>query len=194
MAVHEMKPDIPKGRLTEGELLEAWSARAYRKPPSARKGKGQGPDPATYAKAGTEHAHQVALFMWAAQTVARGQYPELRRMFAIPNGGERNIRVAARLRAEGVKKGVLDIFLPVPIAAWHGLFIELKRPKSDERKKGVVEPEQADWITYLQSVGYGAVTCYGWESARDTLIAYLTWADMPKRCVKAALTIIARSD
>lgn len=145
-----------------------------RKPPRARKAN-TGPDPATYAKAGSEHAHQVALFMWAAQPAQKSAYPQLQRMFAIPNGGERNVIVAGRLRAEGVKRGVLDIFLAVPRCGWHGLFVELKRPKSDARAKGVVEPEQADWIAYLQSVGYGAVVCYGWEAARDVLIDYLKY-------------------
>lgn len=45
-------------------------------------------DPAKYAEAGTEHAHQVALFMWVATQIPT--YPELRWMYAIPNGGKRD--------------------------------------------------------------------------------------------------------
>ena len=84
------------------------------------------PTPESLAKAGSEHAEQTALFCWAALPEVRAEYPVLELMFAIPNGGERNKIVAGNLKAEGVKAGVLDIFLPVPSKGWHGLFIEMK--------------------------------------------------------------------
>ena len=138
-------------------------------------------DPAEYAaKSGTEHAQQVALFMWAAIEVHSGRYPELRLMFAIPNGGERDKRVAARLKAEGVKRGVPDVFLPVRRGGFAGLFIELKRPDSEvrtesgrKRRKGAVAAVQNDWIADLQAAGYGAASCVGFEQARATILAYL---------------------
>ena len=55
-----------------------------------------------------EHDQQVLLFRWASH------YRELDCMYAIPNGGHRDVRVAARLKAEGVKAGVPDICLPIP--------------------------------------------------------------------------------
>src|SRR5690348_6356166 len=90
---------------------------------------------------------QVALFEWAA--LMEPEYPFLGLMFAIPNGGHRHIAVARRLKAEGVKAGVPDIFLPWASDGYHGLFIELKR-----RKGGTVSDEQADWHDALLQAGY----------------------------------------
>jgi hypothetical protein len=130
-------------------------------------------DPEQYAKAGTEHAHQVALFIQASNNY--NKYPVLKLMFAIPNGGERNLRVAANLKAEGVKAGAPDIMLPVPIAKWHGLFIELKRPKSQGKRAGIVKDEQTEMHKGLLEQGYGVAVCYGWREAWDCIVAYLEY-------------------
>lgn len=130
-------------------------------------------DPAEYAKTGAEHSHQVALFMWAADQIASGAYPELALMFAIPNGGERNKAVAGRLKAEGVKAGVPDIFLPVPRHGVNGLFIELKRPKAEGIRQGSAQDNQSEWIDKLRGQGYGAAVVYGFEAARDMIVQYL---------------------
>ena len=66
-----------------------------------------------------EAEHQAALFRWASLVSLR--LPELRLLFAVPNGGHRHRAVAARLKDEGVKAGVPDLFLPVPRGAFHGL-------------------------------------------------------------------------
>jgi len=112
-----------------------------------------------------EHEEQAALFQWASYSKAK--YPELRWMFAVPNGGYRPVQVAKKLRAEGVKAGVPDIFLPVPIGGYHGLWIEMKY--------GTNKPtsEQEDWLEYLGKAGYMAVVCYGWDKAKDVVLEYL---------------------
>lgn len=46
--------------------------------------------------------------------------------FAIPNGGMRNIGVARKLKAEGVKAGVADLFIMQGNQLHNGLFIEVK--------------------------------------------------------------------
>jgi len=66
-----------------------------------------------------EHNEQVAVFAWARW--AEAQYPELALLFAVPNGGARNKVTAARLKAEGVKRGVLDIWFPVARGGWRRL-------------------------------------------------------------------------
>lgn len=57
------------------------------------------------------------------------------RTFAIPNGGHRHIKVAAKLKAEGVMAGVWDVFVAVPSAKYGGLFIELKNGRNKLTKK-----------------------------------------------------------
>lgn len=130
-----------------------------------------GPDPAKYALSGSEDAHQVALFMKAAQNFDK--YPELKLMFAIPNGGFRNKSEAARLKAMGVKRGVPDILLPVKRSLWSGLFVELKRPAAPGKREGTTSDEQDDWIDDLKAQGFGAMVCVGYEMAWNTIIAYL---------------------
>jgi hypothetical protein len=137
----------------------------------------KGPQPEQFAKVGSEHGHQVALFCWAAQM--KPQYPELEWMFAIPNGGERNKIVAAHLKAEGVKSDVSDIFLPVPRGSWHGLFIELKRPDSIKKGKkqyaGTASNGQLQFQAAMREAGYGAVVCVGWQEAVKVIEDYLNW-------------------
>lgn len=123
-------------------------------------------DPAEYAKVGTEHAHQVALFIWASQHF--DEFPELRFMFAIPNGGERNVKVASRLKAEGVKAGVADVFLPVPrLPRYNGLFIEMKKPK------GVLRPDQRTFGKEMIARGYAFAVAYSWQHAAAYIAQYL---------------------
>ena len=137
--------------------------------------------PEKYAEAGTEHAHQVALFMWAASKEVQELYPQLKKLYAIPNGGERNVIVANRLRAEGVKSGFPDIGLPVARHGFHGLFIELKRPKTERELKGrlqkrvagKVSEKQSQWINDLREEGFAVAICIGFEEARKTLLQYM---------------------
>ena len=98
----------------------------------------------------TEHEEQREFVQWF-----RREYPGVR-IFAVPNGEQRSPSVACRLKTEGVMRGVPDLFVP----AW-GLWIEMKRTKG-----GVVSVEQADWIEYLQGLGYAAVVCRGCDEAK----------------------------
>lgn len=113
-------------------------------------------------KVPTEHWEQVQLFRWAESR------PELAVMYAIPNGGHRDIRVAARLKEEGVKAGVPDICIPIARGGKHGLYIELKR-----RKGGRVSSEQIRWIEALMREGYACAVCCGWRAAKDEIERYL---------------------
>lgn len=126
-------------------------------------------DPETYAtRTNTEHAHQVAVFMWAALPEQQKAYPELRYMFAIPNGGKRDKITAANLKAEGVKPGVPDIFLPIPKGPWHGLFIEMKKTKDY-----VISEDQLKWSKYLFEADYCDLYCFSFAEAKRNIIEYM---------------------
>lgn len=127
--------------------------------------------PEQLAKAGTEHAHQVALMAWCAQN--KRYLPDLAKVFAIPNGGERNPVVAARMKAEGVRAGVPDLQLPKPVAPYHGLFIEMKKPAKGKSPAGKATDEQLKRIAELQEDGYAACVCEGYEEAANALVLYL---------------------
>ena len=111
----------------------------------------------------TEHQHQKALIRWFDLA-----YPDFRGLlFATPNGGQRHPAVAAKLKAEGVRRGVPDLCLPVARHGFHGLFIELKT------ETGRLTREQAQWLERLDAEGFMAVWCRGWANAQQTLIDYL---------------------
>ena len=114
----------------------------------------------------SEHEEQAALFEWAE--MARCKHPCLKLLYAIPNGGKRDKITAARLKSEGVKKGVPDTCLPVPKGEYHGLYIELKRLKDSK-----TSPEQKQWQKDLTEQGYKAIICKGWQSAAKEIMNYL---------------------
>lgn len=124
--------------------------------------------PETLAASGTEHGHQSALFCWAASYYAI--FPRIRYMFAIPNGGARSKATAGNLKAEGVKRGVPDVMLPIPIGNCAGLFIEMKKPK---KEGGRVSEHQDDMRNHLVTSGYRVVLCYSWIEARDEILRYI---------------------
>ncbi len=105
----------------------------------------------------TEHQEQRDLVRWF-----RRKYAPVR-IFAIPNGGYRSMTDAAKFKAEGLSAGIPDLFVP----AWR-LWVEMKRQKG-----GRVSPEQADWIKYLESVGYTCLVCPGSENAQAQIEAFV---------------------
>lgn len=103
----------------------------------------------------------------------------LRFMFSIPNGGERNKVQASRLVAEGVKAGAPDIFLPYPRirnnqVLFHGLFIEMKRPKSQGKAVGRLSEKQVEFQNYLISQNYSHKVAYDYLQAAEAVLEYLT--------------------
>lgn len=138
----------------------------------------------------TEHQEQKAVIEWAE--AMRIELPDAGLIFAIPNGGMRPkivrcnrkgrmVRYSTegrKLRLEGVKSGVPDLFLPVPRWEWNGLFIELKT------ETGVVSFEQQIWIGKLTVQKYAVIVCHGADAAIDAIRRYLTdpsWAPAKKR-------------
>lgn len=75
-------------------------------------------------------------------------------IFAIPNGGARDIRVAQKLKAEGVLAGVPDLCIPISRNGYNGLYIEMKAGK-----KGVVSDKQKDVMARLEENGYLCKVC-----------------------------------
>lgn len=128
--------------------------------------------PEQLAAAGTEHAHQCALFCWAQQN--HEKYPELEKgFFSIPNGGERSKSQAGRLKAEGVKSGISDTFLAIPRRGYHGFFLELKRPNSESKSEGKESKTQVDFGQFVTDNGFLYRCCYGWEEAVQSIEWYL---------------------
>lgn len=106
---------------------------------------------------GKEDQHQQAYTDWAWYN--RNLYPELDLYHHIPNGGRRDKKTAARLKAQGVKAGVPDIFIPAPADGYHGLYIELKVDGN------YADEEQNNFLDAVTKHGYFACIAYGWRAA-----------------------------
>lgn len=115
-----------------------------------------------------EHSEQVTLIKWWALACKQFGIPE-QLLFAIPNGGKRDVISAKLLKDEGVRAGVPDLFLAVPNGDYHGLFIELKKVKG-----GVVSDSQKEMGAYLMSRDYDCAVCHGWVEAKAKIEKYLT--------------------
>ena len=92
-----------------------------------------------------EHRIQCAIVKWFYYA-----YPAYRGgcLFAVPNGGHRNIQTARALKAEGVTSGVSDLLLLVPKREYHGLCVEVKTPV------GRQSDNQKNWQRIIEAQGY----------------------------------------
>tara|TARA_R100001244_G_scaffold47086_1_gene41922 strand:+ start:1299 stop:1637 length:339 start_codon:yes stop_codon:yes gene_type:complete len=104
----------------------------------------------------SEHDEQVGFINWF-----RSKYPDVL-IFAIPNGEKRAISVAKRLKAEGVVRGIPDLFIP----QWT-LWVEMKRVSG-----GRLSPEQKSMIIYLESVGQTVIIGKGATDASKKIMEF----------------------
>jgi len=109
----------------------------------------------------TEHQIQRSYFnilKWNEK-----DFPELAYIFAIGNGGLRDKRTGAKMKAEGVKRGVPDIMIPIMTSkqfghnmlgySMGGCFLETKT------EKGVMSKEQKAYRLFLIEQGYEHIIC-----------------------------------
>ncbi len=139
--------------------------------------------PRAVAKTGlpvpTEHAEQVHVVEWAAWRASRDR--RLGNLFAIGNGGLRPARlvqtaggvrrvsvVGRKLKSEGMKEGVPDLFLAWPSNGQPGLFVEMKRATG-----GRLSPAQKEWRERLTRAGYAWRCAKGADEAIREIEAYL---------------------
>lgn len=150
--------------------------------------------PDQLAKSNSEHAQQTALFAWANMVVMYGYTaagydksytikghaqklldihndtdPRLKWLHAIHNQGHGDAIRGSFAKAEGVKAGVWDIFLPVIVHdEYSGLYIEMKVGKNKLTDK------QKEFQTFAISQGYKCDdVCYTWREALHSIINYL---------------------
>jgi len=97
--------------------------------------------------------------------------PELQWLHAIPNGGHRNVVEAVNLKRQGVKAGVLDLFLPVGRHDYHGFYLEIKY------NKGKLTANQEVFLDFVQEQNYLARVYWDVDPAWDDLKWYLGIAD-----------------
>jgi hypothetical protein len=109
----------------------------------------------------SEHQEQVRF-----ASVLRAFYPECL-WFAVPNGGQRLPKEAVRLKAEGVRAGVCDLFVSQAYGEHHGLYIEMKKAEG-----GVTSDKQIDFMQRATKNGYKCVVALGAEQALEMFQDY----------------------
>jgi len=113
-----------------------------------------------------EDTLQMAVMHWASVQRWINQ-PLSDFLIHIPNGGKRNAREAARLKAMGVQAGVSDLLLAVPNRHAAGLWIELKAGKNKPTAS------QLAWLSRMRAAGYSAVVCRTLDEVIETVQGHL---------------------
>lgn len=98
---------------------------------------------------------QISCFKWIE--LMRPAHPILEWIIHVPNGGKRPRGAAGKLKAMGVKPGVLDVLLPLPFNGWSGLAIEMKVGSNKTTE------QQDDWLQVFEASGYYTAVCYTLE-------------------------------
>jgi hypothetical protein len=114
----------------------------------------------------SEHQIQAAIISWWGYERHKYGLPDFA-LLAVPNGGARDAITGARLKAEGVRRGIADLFLAVPTPDFHGCWIELKT------EDGVMSEPQKEFAEYVRQQRYYFAMCKSVESARTVIYAYL---------------------
>ncbi len=126
-----------------------------------------------------EDQHQITLIQWSELfTINFPGSPAHGRkvsdyLFAIPNGGNRNLREAKRLKRLGVTPGIMDLMLAIPTEDYPGLFIEMKRPATSLHKQGSTSKAQKGKILLFREIGYKVIQAYGSAHATEGICDYL---------------------
>ncbi len=121
-----------------------------------------------------EHLEQIEVIAWVRNNM--GTYTKLEMLYAVPNGGWRDMKTARHLKAEGCQPGLPDLCLPVAKGGFFGAHFELKTKADKLRgiKKGVVGEAQEWWLEKLKQEGYFTTVCYGAEETIQALKNYLS--------------------
>jgi len=119
-----------------------------------------------------EHDLQCAVMEWAG--LQQTKWPELRWLHATMQPSKLTPRQAHRFMLAGIKAGVPDLHLPVPILHnppsqefTPGLWIELKGPRTGP------STTQNKWIDALTELGHEVWVCRDLESAIRIITDYL---------------------
>ena len=114
----------------------------------------------------TEANYQQQVIEWARMASRSAKYPMLDMLHCSLNGVKLSALQAAKAKQQGMLSGVPDLFLPVPIGGYHGLFIEMK---SD---KGRLSTNQTWFLSKVELLGYKIAVCYSADEAIEKIKSY----------------------
>lgn len=110
-----------------------------------------------------EHRIQCECVRWF-----RLKYPKYRKLlFAIPNGGRRDVVTGARLKEEGATAGVSDLIFLKGNRFYGALCIEMKKPGGYQSK------EQKEWQKIVEETGNKYAVCRSLDEFIRTVSEYM---------------------
>lgn len=112
-----------------------------------------------------EHKSQAAFITWCK--VNERRYPELKTIHAIPNAARRSYKLVGFMLAEGLRKGVLDIHLPIPRGPWSALWMEFKV------EGGRLTADQDAFADLVRKERALVAVVYQWHQAAELVEEYL---------------------
>jgi len=151
----------PKAQITRRQIaaIHSFYAPAFGK---------EGPDvPKARAKPrDLEHPEQVQVIRWWRKYHGTFGLPEIS-LFAIPNANKRTQRGGDRLKQEGMRAGVSDLFLAANLFPWGGAFCEMKS------EEGTLSVSQSTFLYAMEMEGYQTAVCYSAREAIEFFKNYL---------------------
>jgi len=106
-----------------------------------------------------ESAHQQQVIEWARMASRSAKYPMLNMLHCSLNGVKLSKSQAGIAKAQGMLSGVPDLFLPVAVGKYHGLYIEMKHGKN------TLTENQKKFLQNAANVGYAVSVCYSAQEA-----------------------------
>lgn len=149
--------------ITRSPFESAFGGRHTGKPSRKR---GAPPPGGARARRREEQEQQIAYFDWV-RLQEKAAHPELRWAFHPPNGGARSKVEGAIFKAMGVRRGVLDVVLPLRRGLFVGLIIEFKAGKEQPNE------HQLAWLMHFTIQGWQCHTLNDWEVAARVTLDYL---------------------
>ena len=118
-----------------------------------------------------EHDIQCGCVTWF-----RVRYPR-EIIFAIPNGGARNVATGVALKEEGVLAGVPDLMVLSARGGYHGLFVEMKKSSVGVRGqlvgRGHLSAVQKELFPRIEEKGYKIEVCYSFDDFEKVVTEYM---------------------
>lgn len=145
------------------------------------------------ARTGTEDAIQAAMLNEIMRTIYP-TYPLVDLIYHVPNGGSRGgsreaaQREGGRMRTLGVKRGVPDLHLPIPMQGYASLYIEMKKPKD-----GALSKFQKERITALTTALNFVAVVDDWSVGSTLVHDYIFMLDQADFRKKYAISNIGDS-
>lgn len=130
----------------------------------------------TQATAPLEKEVQIRLFQYMA-TLRVGNGALADYAYAVPNGtmlagsAKQRAQYMQSLKNQGLRPGVSDICIALPIGKYHGAYIETKRSTKEHPSV-----DQAAWLLRMDSAGYFTGVAGGFDVGRVLIWSYYTSA------------------